>query len=236
MPQAEGACKLCGAGALRSVYAHPSGQRLLACRACGFRFLAGSGAAAWDYWATGGSTRNVDVYAHPDVVAADRARHDRDLDLIECQMPTGKLLDYGCGTGAFVERAEARGWTAGGVDVSASAVAHARAQGRPVWTLDEYRRLDDPRGQPPYDVITLWDVLEHLDDPHPVMRWLASQMREDGLLFLETPAWNHWVKRLSLAVTRASWGKLDVARFFVYPDHRLYFTERTLRRLMETHG
>lgn len=232
---AEPVCKLCGDERLQPLYVHPSGGQLMTCLACGFRFFNVGVDNAPDYWATGGSAHNVEVYSDPDVASAERARHDRYLDLIEQSVSTGNLLDYGCGLGTFVERARARGWTARGVDTSPSAVAHAQSQGRPVQILDPDRGAEEPAWDGAFDAITLWDVLEHVDDPHATMRWITARLREGGLVAIETPDGSHALKRLALGLYRGSRGRLDVAQYVVYPDHRLYFTDRTLRRLMGEH-
>lgn len=75
-------------------------------------------------------------------------------ELIARHVPAGaKLLDVGCGTGAFLRTAHAAGYKVKGWDVLDASVAM-------LLTCDWY--ADDPFQ---FEVVTFWDVLEHLDDP-----------------------------------------------------------------------
>lgn len=230
----EGArCVLCGGEALQKIYVHETGLPLLQCGNCGLLFFP-RGEEERDYWSTGGSQHNLEVYTDPAVLRDERARFEGYLDLIEKEVLVGRLLDYGCGIGTFLECARARGWEAYGLDVSERAVVYARSQGLAAWTLtDEQAPLE--RGFL-VDVVTMWDVIEHVDDPPETLRFISSCLRAEGLLFLETPATEYFGKRWSLRLYELSRGRLDWARYFFYPDHRYYFTKETLTQLLEKDG
>jgi 2-polyprenyl-3-methyl-5-hydroxy-6-metoxy-1,4-benzoquinol methylase len=230
-------CKLCGGGELERLYTHQSGLPLLACRNCGLLFFPSAPGKEREYWSTGGSRHNVEVYTDPAVLRLDRVRFTRYLRLIDAESPRGKLLDYGCGVGTFLKCARDRGWEAYGLDISERAVSHARACGLPVWTLEEHLRGEAPTAQPSaFDVVTMWDVLEHVEDPHGTLQLVASLLKEGGVLFLETPTVDYPLRRWSLRIARLTQGRLDWARFLFYPDHALYFSERTLSQLLQAHG
>ena len=74
----------------------------------------------------------------------------------------GRLLDIGCATGLFLEIAASRGWVVEGVEPSASACERARRSGMLV-TQGFFEDLPPPAR--PFDVVTMWDVLEHVPDP-----------------------------------------------------------------------
>lgn len=222
-------CKLCRGERTQPLYRHVSGWPLWRCRDCGLLFFNLPEEAWPDYWA-GGSTPNLKVYTHPRVLQAEVARFERYLDWLEARLPPGTLLDYGCGVGTFLACARRRGWQGYGVDRSSAAVSQARAQGLNV-------RLPEETWPPqPVDVVTLWDVLEHLPDPHRSLSWLAARLKPGGTLLLETPDAAFPLRRWSLRLARWSRGRIDGARFFFYPDHQTYFTQEQLRRLLEEHG
>jgi 2-polyprenyl-3-methyl-5-hydroxy-6-metoxy-1,4-benzoquinol methylase len=99
-----------------------------------------------------------------------------------CAGRTPRLLDYGCGAGNFVALARLFGWDTVGVDVSA-----VRGDQATVWGVDIVERLDDDRVRPPYDVITLFQVLEHVIEPLPLVRELTERLAPSGILVVEVP-------------------------------------------------
>ncbi len=230
-------CKLCGGGELERLYTHESGLPLLACRNCGLLFFPSAPGKEREYWFTGGSRHNVEVYTDPAVLRMDRVRFMRYLRLMDAESPRGKLLDYGCGVGTFLKCAQDRGWEAYGLDISERAVSHARACGLPVWTLEEHLRGEAPTAQASaFEVVTMWDVLEHVENPHGTLQLVASLLKEGGVLFLETPTVDYPLRRWSLRIAQLTQGRLDWARFLFYPDHTLYFSEATLSQLLQAHG
>jgi SAM-dependent methyltransferase len=97
--------------------------------------------------------------------------------------PAGKLLDFGCGNGAFLIAASKAGFRAEGVELEEGARARAAgASNCPVRSLEEVRRSGAR-----YDVIHLGDVLEHLPEPVAAMSDLASLLASGGRFFVEGP-------------------------------------------------
>ncbi len=95
-----------------------------------------------------------------------------------------RFLDVGCGPGGLVELAIAEGWNASGVELSSWAVEIAKKKGLPIieGTLESARFPDDS-----FDAITLFDVLEHLPDPHPPIREIHRILKPGGVVIVETP-------------------------------------------------
>ena len=88
-----------------------------------------------------------------------------------------KLLDFGCGYGEFVAICNLHGFRAVGVDRSEAKRSNALTPISP--------SLSDLSG--PFDVITLFEVLEHLDQPLQVLQQLTAITTPGGILILETP-------------------------------------------------
>ncbi len=106
---------------------------------------------------------------------------DRHLDAV----PTsGRLLDVGCHIGAFLEVARERGLETWGVEPSVWAVERARAAGFDVvaGTLDNHQ----PELPPDFDVITIWDVLEHFANPRRELELAHDRLAPGGILALTT--------------------------------------------------
>lgn len=96
----------------------------------------------------------------------------------------GRLLDLGCGNGAFLLRARSAGWQTLGVDFDAQAIKAAEKLGLDV-RLGGVEVLDPAVEQ--FDVITMSHVIEHVHDPVGVLTTCASLLRPGGVLWLDTP-------------------------------------------------
>ncbi len=121
----------------------------------------------------------------------------------------GRLLDFGAGSGAFVRASLDGGWDTVGVEQSEAAIARAREY----YGVALQSALPDDR----FDVITLWDVVEHLRDPIAVLRLLHDRLAEGGMLFLETGNYENWRRVLE----GDRWGLYLL-------DHHFYFTPHSL--------
>jgi len=99
---------------------------------------------------------------------------------------TGRLLDVGCATGDFLEVMQmSKDWELHGVEISSSASDHARLTlNLPIVTGS----LEDAKYQDNFfDVITMWNVIEHLSDPLATLKELRRILKPDGLLVFNTP-------------------------------------------------
>lgn len=94
-----------------------------------------------------------------------------------------RLLDIGAGTGSLVAMAPVFGFEAAGIEPNPQIAAWASTLGRHL-LIGGWGSLA-PVGE--WDVITLYDVLEHLLEPLDALRHLAECLREDGVLVVEMP-------------------------------------------------
>ena len=95
----------------------------------------------------------------------------------------GSLLDYGCGVGFFASRAERRGWQVQGVELSD--LARARAQEKLKSGIVVSSRDELPEAK--YDAVTLFHVLEHLDDPAETLQWIRGRLNPGGAIIVALP-------------------------------------------------
>ncbi len=137
----------------------------------------------------------------------------------------GNLLDVGCGTGEFLtEMRRYRGWQVQGLESGQRAAAFARQEyGLAVETAD-LATTALPAGH--FDVITMWDVLEHLPDPAGGLATVARLLKPGGRLVLRTP------NRRSVAarVFGKYWAGYDS------PRHLTVFDPATLEALLRKSG
>jgi SAM-dependent methyltransferase len=143
------------------------------------------------------------------------------LDLIERHVPKrGRILDYGCAVGLFVKVAADAGWDSMGYERSEWAANYGRRElGVNIVVGDGTRGLPFEGG---FDVVTMWDVVEHLDDPRAVVGAVARVLKPGGLLALNTVNGSSVGARLA----GRDW------RHLAPPHHLQYFTRASLTRLL----
>lgn len=135
----------------------------------------------------------------------------------------GKLLDIGCGTGAFLNEMRQNNWEITGLepDADARSVAYKLYNIAPE-EMDHFFDLEAES----YDVITLWHVLEHVHNLQGYLRQLKSLLKDNGRLFIAVP--NYTSK--DAAVYKEFWAAYDV------PRHLYHFSPLSMQRLVEKHG
>ena len=127
----------------------------------------------------------------------------------------GRLLDVGCGDGSFLISAQDRGWSVLGTELHPENAQMAGLDVRR--TLDEIDHADGP-----FDVITLWHVLEHLPSPRDTLLQLQSLLDDSGILLIAVPN-----STGSQAQTFGRhWLHLDV------PRHLFHFGPKSMEKLL----
>lgn len=136
----------------------------------------------------------------------------------------GRLLDFGCGGGDFMQRMRQQGWQVTGIEIATDAVERVRSElGLEVLAGS----LPHPDLEPEsFDVITMWQSLEHVHEPREVLRAAHQLLTPDGLLFATVPN----IDSLGFRWFGADWFALDL------PRHLSHFTPMTLPVLLERSG
>lgn len=136
----------------------------------------------------------------------------------------GRLLDVGCGKGLFLDAMRRRGWEVAGVDFTPAAVSIARER----FGLDVFEGTFEQAKYPnaSFDVVTLWNVIEHVPDPPATIREIGRVLRPGGLVVMATPNADAFDARLF----GRYWALWEA------PRHFNVFTPATLGRLFEANG
>lgn len=224
------ACPTCGESAADLVFTKDD-YRLVRCRSCGLvrvanppppehleRFYsleAGYGVEAIEKTASDARLRRLAAH-HFALVAKHRA--------------PGRLLDVGCGAGYFVAEALRGGWDASGIDVNAGLVETVRRRDGLPLAEGRVEDIDLPDGA--LDAATLWDSLEHVEDPMATLRATRRLVRPGGLLALSTPNIDGLYPVLSYPVGRAT-------GYWTHPEppaHLFQFSVSTLGTMLEQAG
>lgn len=137
----------------------------------------------------------------------------------------GKMLDVGCAAGFFLDEAAKAGWQVQGMDVSSFAVEYTKNRFGYDARLGSLTDQDYPAGA--YDLVTMWDVIEHVPDPKMYIEQAAKLLRPGGVIALATPD----VDSLPARLTGPRWVGYKLSEEHVY-----YFSTQTLSRMLEEAG
>jgi len=156
------------------------------------------------------------------------------LDRLRAAGGQGSLLDVGSGLGMFLRLAKEHGFEVAGVEPNREAAdALEERYGIPV-----HRCLLEELNTPAeYDVVSMWDLLEHVPDPRAAMVKVREVLKPGGLLVLETPVRDSFIHWLAKGLYRVSAGRIRRPLFRVYGIHHLqYFSEDSIRGFLADYG
>lgn len=133
------------------------------------------------------------------------------------------ILDIGCAGGAFIKAAANLGFQPIGIEPS----RWLAQRGKEEYGLDIRPGTIEEQNFSPesFDVITLWDVIEHLTDPHSVIARASSLLRKGGILVVNYPDYDSLTRRV-----------LGVRWPFLLNVHLIYFTPSTISNFLAIHG
>ncbi len=145
------------------------------------------------------------------------------LELVQRYRRSGHLLDVGCNVGTFLTLAQQAGFEVAGVEPSrwGADIARTRIAGSVHCGAIE----DAPLPEGGYDVITLWDVIEHLPDPALDIRAIHSALRPGGIFAVSTMD----VDSLFAKVAGKRWP-------WYMQMHLVYFSRQTLCEMLRREG
>lgn len=132
-----------------------------------------------------------------------------------------KVMDIGCGEGSFLYAAEKRGFKVSGIDFDKRAVDFARE----VLNLKNVKetKLSNIKQNKKYDFITLFETLEHVQNPFALMKTLINLLVKDGYLYVSVPSYDRNPKLFNLEAD--------------YPPHHLtLWTKKALKNLLKRSG
>ncbi|MDP6838296.1 MAG: class I SAM-dependent methyltransferase [Planctomycetota bacterium] len=150
----------------------------------------------------------------------------RRADLVENHTcAPGRVLDVGCAAGFFLQVMAERGWDAHGLEPSAAIRPQAEERLGTERIHGGFLK-GSPFEPASFDLITLWDVLEHIPDPLAALRRIHTLLAPGGVLILETQN----VRSLTASVLGRRWHHYKLA------EHLFHFHPGTIRQALEQTG
>lgn len=147
---------------------------------------------------------------------------DKSMDDMDKLKKGWKILDIGCSTGIFLEVAKEKGLDIYGVELSKWGYEKAKKISKNVYnrTLDKCGFKEEF-----FDVVTMWDLIEHLSNPNKELKEINKILKRDGNLIITTPNINGFFSKL----TKRSW-------WAMIRMHLFYFSPENIAKLLDKNG
>jgi len=133
----------------------------------------------------------------------------------------GRILDYGCGTGYFLDTMKSNGWKTYGLEPNDKARELANQKAKVKASIEELNLKNKK-----FDIITLWHVLEHIHDINNTIKMLKTILKEKGKIVIAVPN----IESYDSTIFQEEWAAYDV------PRHLYHFSQDTMKTLMLKHG
>ncbi len=151
-------------------------------------------------------------------------RYNSQLNKIKQHVQGGRLLDIGCNIGLFLHCAQKKGFTVEGIEFNQESASFGSDFFKIPIHTKSLEEINYPENT--FDVITMYDVLEHIPDPKNVLDTIKKILKPDGLLVIQSPN----IDSLMAQLTGSNWCWLTP------PDHLFHFTPQTLKKLLTNQG
>jgi SAM-dependent methyltransferase len=223
-------CPVCGGERFRTAFKEPP-YKVLRCLECGTGVVSPRAADLASIYADGSYWRSSSprTLGYGDYRAAESLyvrTFARRLSFALRNGPAaGKALDVGCAAGFCMQALRELGYEVHGVEVSKTIATHAIE--RLGFDTVHIGTLEDaPFADHSFDLITMWDVIEHVADPRALLSRARELLAPGGLLVLET-------QNIDSAFARALGRRWH---HYKHAEHIYHFTPASLRRLLGAAG
>lgn len=146
------------------------------------------------------------------------------LTLVSSNVSRGTIMDYGCGTGMFLDVCQESGWRAFGMEPDAGARKIAKDMKLKVYK--DKAELEVSHREEKIDAITLWHVLEHVTDLEETLSYFKTKLSKDGVLIIAVPNYTSYDAKHY----QEFWAAYDV------PRHLYHFEIGSISKLLSNYG
>ncbi len=149
-------------------------------------------------------------------------RHKLRYDLIKKYKPSGSLFDLGAGWGHFMLTGQILGYDVYGIEISEQPYLYSKNDLKlPVDHIDFFDMKEDKK----FDIVTMWDVLEHIDKADDVIAKCARITAKDGYIVIQVPQIDSYFAKKH----KDNWKMMGL-------DHVNYFGKKTITQLLKKYG
>lgn len=133
------------------------------------------------------------------------------------------ILDVGCGNGNFLSSLNPAIFEKNGLEINPQGIKICEEKG-----IKIYKKSIESEdfGEKKFDVITLWHVLEHMENPTVLLKKVREILKDDGVLIIQVP--NN--ESMGFKFGKENWFHLDSPRHLILPNRR------TIRKACKNYG
>jgi 2-polyprenyl-3-methyl-5-hydroxy-6-metoxy-1,4-benzoquinol methylase len=148
----------------------------------------------------------------------------KDAKISSDQLKGKTILDYGCANGIFhkflIEIYGINKMNIYGVDIESDMLESCKSISKNFYSIDKIHEINKR-----FDLITMWNVIEHIYDPKAALQFIISLLKDDGEILIETPMYGSLAKKL---------GK-DWSHYIVI-EHINLFSRISIKKMFEEFG
>ena len=146
----------------------------------------------------------------------------RGIELLKRWDRHGRLLDVGTGLGFFLAQARREGWEAEGLELSDKVAQYARRTLQLPVHVGTLESVSLQTGR--YDVMTLWDALEHFQNPKSSLLRIRELLVPGGMVVIRTPVCDSLIPWLLRVMYGVSFGRIRFGFEKLFKEHLFHFS------------
>lgn len=193
---------------------------IVECQSCGFTFIPPFYRRKIDY------TNYKDDKVIKQLAKSDLwIKYQRNLlrySLIGKYKKNGSIYDIGCGFGHFIYTGKKLGYDVSGLEMNKTSVDYMKREFNIDVDFGDFIKIEKSRK---YDIVTMWDVLEHIDNADLVIKKIGDILKPDGIIVFQVPQYKSFFSTL----LKGKWWAMGL-------DHVTYFTPKTAEKLLNKYG
>ncbi len=141
------------------------------------------------------------------------------------------IFDVGFGNGFFLALAKQRGWAVNGSDSSSKNAELASKKFSLELLCTDFKKYESSGKL--FDVVSFWDVIEHLPNPHEFIKKASLMLKPNGLILIGLPNDKSMLRFISSFLYRATFGRFRKGIESTYfLEHAAYYNLKTLQNLL----
>jgi 2-polyprenyl-3-methyl-5-hydroxy-6-metoxy-1,4-benzoquinol methylase len=219
-------CILCGSSKHSRIFEGTRDKKdidVLKCEYCGLVFLSSFEHIIENFYKNSGMYENT-KFSLADIIEESKKDDWRRYKMLEQKIINKSILDIGCGSGGFLKYSQLCTPYVAGVEIEERMISHLSHHS----SINIYSSIEQIPSKEIYDFITMFHVLEHIQDPELFLSKIKCHMRENTKLIIEVP--NVDDALISL------YNNLSFKKHYFWSCHLILYNNITLKGVIEKSG
>ncbi len=157
------------------------------------------------------------------------------LEEIQKFSKKGRIFDIGCATGVFLDICKKNSWNSYGIDISKYATDYAKKKFKVKAEAGEVTKIKNKVKF--FDVVSMWDTIEHVENPSGTLKKVRKILKKDGILFISTINEKSLMNFFAHFIYKISFGLIKKPILLLHPEqHLTHFSEESLKDMLNRMG